>query len=528
MDVAPLTDPTHMDQSPGVLWTTINTAEAIPGVSTPLNWSFYRDAIEAGIRGSWVDLGVLPTSADTLPTDPGQCFTGMFFGRLATNLDQWRYVADRMPGTSGDAMEQQFFGTVRPGVASAIIRRRYPFVAVKAPAAAVRAARTVRALRADAHRWWRECLSRIDNGQARAVLIDAEAMFARATRPHLVASMIASGVFEQVVANANRVGQPGAERTLLTGMGAFEETVMMTAIWEASRGRRTIDDVVRHFGYHGPAEGEISSRSWREDRTPLTALVDRYAEMADARDPRSRQEARIRERKAAERLLLRATAGHRQPAVRTILRLAHTYLTLREVGRAVFLYAFDAGRAAAREHGHDLVRSGELDDPDDVFFLSMSELRAELPSNVRELVAFRRARHAHHQLVTVPSAFVGLPTSVPLSDPVEDATAAVAGIGVSPGIVEATARVIHDQAKADDLDDGDVLVCHTTDPSWSSLFLAASAVVIDIGSAMSHGAIVARELGIPCVINTTDGTRRIPSGARVRVDGGAGTVDILS
>ena len=72
-----------------------------------------------------------------------------------------------------------------------------------------------------------------------------------------------------------------------------------------------------------------------------------------------------------------------------------------------------------------------------------------------------------------------------------------------------------------------MLVCHTTDPSWSSYFFVASAVVIDIGGMLSHGAIVARELGIPCVISTGNGTSTIRSGDRVLVDGDAGTVEIL-
>jgi pyruvate,water dikinase len=94
-------------------------------------------------------------------------------------------------------------------------------------------------------------------------------------------------------------------------------------------------------------------------------------------------------------------------------------------------------------------------------------------------------------------------------------------------VVEGTARVIVHQDQTEDLADGDVLICHTTDPSWTSLFLVASAVVIDVGSAMSHGAIVARELGIPCVINTGHGSQVIPTGAQIRVDGSAGTVRIL-
>jgi pyruvate,water dikinase len=97
---------------------------------------------------------------------------------------------------------------------------------------------------------------------------------------------------------------------------------------------------------------------------------------------------------------------------------------------------------------------------------------------------------------------------------------------VSPGVVEGVARVM---SGADDgeLDDGEILVCHTTDPSWAPLFLLASALVVDIGGAMSHCALVAREIGLPCVINTGDGTTVINTGDRIRVDGDAGTVEVL-
>jgi phosphoenolpyruvate synthase/pyruvate phosphate dikinase len=93
--------------------------------------------------------------------------------------------------------------------------------------------------------------------------------------------------------------------------------------------------------------------------------------------------------------------------------------------------------------------------------------------------------------------------------------------------VEGTARIITDHAKAYELAEGEILVCELTDPGWTPYFEIAAAVVIDIGGPLSHGAIVARELGVPCVINTGNGTRRIPAGARVRVDGGTGTVNLL-
>ena len=101
-------------------------------------------------------------------------------------------------------------------------------------------------------------------------------------------------------------------------------------------------------------------------------------------------------------------------------------------------------------------------------------------------------------------------------------------MGVSPGIAEGTVRVVQDadSDQADDFEPGDILVCSITDPSWAPLLSVAAAVVIDIGGPLSHGAIVARELGIPCVINTVDGSRRLRTGDRVTVDGGAGSVRV--
>jgi pyruvate,water dikinase len=95
-------------------------------------------------------------------------------------------------------------------------------------------------------------------------------------------------------------------------------------------------------------------------------------------------------------------------------------------------------------------------------------------------------------------------------------------------VYEGTARVITDPDDAEDLLDGEILVCETTNPSWASYFLVAGAVVVDIGGPLSHGPIVAREMGIPCVINTRDARQVIRTGDLLRVDGTAGVVEILS
>lgn len=88
--------------------------------------------------------------------------------------------------------------------------------------------------------------------------------------------------------------------------------------------------------------------------------------------------------------------------------------------------------------------------------------------------------------------------------------------------------MITDALDCDQIEPGEILVCHTTDPSWASAFHLVSAVVIDVGSVASHGAIIAREFGIPCVINTGDGTGALRTGDIIRVDGTAGTVTVLT
>jgi phosphoenolpyruvate synthase/pyruvate phosphate dikinase len=120
---------------------------------------------------------------------------------------------------------------------------------------------------------------------------------------------------------------------------------------------------------------------------------------------------------------------------------------------------------------------------------------------------------------------VAIPAKIEASDAAQTGDE-IAGLAVSPGVVEGRARVVLDAATSE-LEPGEVLVCETTDPSWASLFLVASALVIDIGGALSHGAIVARELGVPCVINTRVGTRRLRTGDLLRVDGDAGMVTVL-
>ena len=151
-----------------------------------------------------------------------------------------------------------------------------------------------------------------------------------------------------------------------------------------------------------------------------------------------------------------------------------------------------------------------------------------------ETVRQRRADYMRLEQLEPPFLFVGRtdgPDTWPRRDAVSANTLAVgdvlAGMSGCPGRAEGIARVVLDSNDPFALQPGDILIAPITDPSWTPLFVPAAAVVVDVGAPLSHAIIVSRELGIPCVISATGATRRIPNGARVRVDGSTGVVTVL-
>jgi pyruvate,water dikinase len=182
------------------------------------------------------------------------------------------------------------------------------------------------------------------------------------------------------------------------------------------------------------------------------------------------------------------------------------------------------------------VEAGAFDEIEDYGFLRSSEVEDCIadPHRFTDRIRERRAEYRHLQELTPPFVFVGR-TDGPDTWARRDAPAegmlgqgeVLAGMPGCPGQAEGIARVILDSNDPTALEPGDILVAPITDPSWTPLFVPAAGVVVDVGAALSHAIIVSRELGIPCVISATDATRRIPNGARIRVDGSTGAVTVL-
>lgn len=519
----------HRAGSSTTAWTRVNTIEAVPSTLTPLSASaFWDDPSERGLHAGYAEIGVLPHASSKLPPSADERIMAIVYGRLAANVDTVRHFADRMPGTSGDSVELSIFGSLRPGIRSEPSRRRYPVIAAKMPYAVARLPGRVHATRRQIDTWWRDrTITRppATPEEARTLLAEASARFSTAMRYHLEATMIAQAFFEQISALSRASGREGAETTLCTGYGGLEESQVLQGLWAASRGRLPVADLVTRFGFLGQGTGELAKPSWRQDPTALERLVEVYRQRTAGTEPAEVEREQAARRRAAVNDLLGNTSVATRSSAKVVFELARRYIPLREVGKAAYVQVIDAGRCAATALGDHLAGRGYLDEPGDVFNLGLHELLDGATDGLRSLVAERRQLHTRYDALDVPLNWVGEP-ALGETDASVPATTVLKGLPVCAGRVEGVVRVVTDP-DVDAFAEGEILACVLTDPSWMPLLSMASAAVIDIGGPMSHCAISARELGIPAVINTKDGTRVLRTGDRVRVDGAAGTVEIL-
>jgi phosphohistidine swiveling domain-containing protein len=514
-----------------VTWTTGNVAEAFPGVFTTLGYTFIEEPLEMAFRKMFVRMGVFTAREIYLPDRAeDMCFT-LFDGRAAANIDKFRDIAGLMPGTSASAVEQQLFGYVRPETVDDNSRRRYPAIAAKAPLLVATMPRVHDRMVVGLRSWRLDALARVeglDRAGCLALLSDARERFEKIMILHLVVALVSSGLAERVSTALAGLDLSELETAVLSGVGADENQVAAD-LWALAQDRITLGDFTDRHGYHGRDEGQLSGVSWREDPSPVLARLDDYRSI-DADDPRAPQRRSAQQLTARRQAMARVRAAAprlQRPVLSATMRMTARFLALREQGKAGYLMTFDVGRACLRRLGADLVAAGSLSQRDDVFHLSYDALRSGCLSDELSEISRRREQFADRQLRRLPKAWAGRPQIVSVEDLSADCEAtAVTGVAASPGVVTGRARVVFDPVTTE-LDEGDILVCETTDPSWVALFLVAGAVVTDYGGLLSHGPIVARELGIPCVCGTEIGSRRIRDGQLIRVDGDAGLVEIL-
>ncbi|TAM65688.1 PEP-utilizing enzyme [Mycobacterium sp.] len=522
-------NPLHQPGRAETHWSTVNVGEALPGVATPLGWSIWSDIGDRMCRDLSYAIGVFDSAERMQPAAGPDRIITTFFGRIAMRSEWLATVGDRMPGTTGAVAIAGMLGEAPPTMTFAPTMRRYPVIAYRLPYAALTMPGRVRRLAPQVDAWWRNEIPRLtdtDLAGAVAIFDGATRRFSETMTAHGIALFAAiTPLVNALTALVKRTGI--GDVGVLSGTGGAEMS-MIEDIWKASRGELTLEQVVANQGFHGPLEGEISSRVWRENPAPVAAVIQSYAATDEEASPLARERAARARLPKVQAELLAALPATARPGVRLLLNHAARTIPLRGVGKASFLQALDVARASARRVGEHLTISGALADASDVFYLTVEEIVHGLPGDVQSLVDRRRERRAEYQRLELPSWWRGTPqpTVIQSADDSSGDDVVLTGIAAGSGVVEGPVRVIHDPAVVE-VEPGEILVAPTTDPSWASIMFVSSALVVDIGSVLSHAAVVARELGLPCVVNTRTGTRRLRDGDLVRVDGTAGTVQLI-
>ncbi len=530
-------DPTgslHTESKPGQFWSTTNLGEAMPGVASHLGWSIWGKGSDLGIRDCFVRLGALPKSEVRVDPDPNKRTSGIFYGRAALNVNFFCEMGGLLPGSGPDMIAKQLLGEVPAGVPLARSKRRMGHVLTKMPREMITIRKNVISRAKPMHTWWESMvpkLATMDEATAKATLAEADDRFTEAIKIQAGGVFIGvQGVYDQLLLLIKKAGLDAAQANAITaGQGSHAETEIIFDLWRLGNDQLDLDTFIKRHGYHGPEVGEISSVSWRENPEPIKRLAGQYKGRPD---PHGQAEERVRGRIAAEADLLAKLPRTKRAGAKLVLKMAVARIPLRGVAKATYLQVMDIARGSARRLGDLLAADGRIADREDIFLFTVEELTAPvLPSNMRAIADERRVQREEFKRHDIPTHWEGTPTPFELAPLGTGSEAAcegsvVQGIGASGGIIEGPVRIVHDPAFSE-IEPDEILVCVTTDPSWAAVLYVSSALVTDIGGLLSHAAVVAREIGVPCVVGTGNGTKVLKDGDVVRVDGNEGTITLL-
>jgi phosphohistidine swiveling domain-containing protein len=565
LQARPRTRPLTDAVPPGQTWTRANIRDVLPDLPSAFSRSVTAIWLEEGVRTHLKEYGVR--------LDPDVPVVTFIHGRPVFN--ECIYRAGDLLGVSRDGMQAEFGGTAAADNGVPVWDRskalRHPMILLRATAVALAAPRSasayikrVRTIRTELNgldlqpmtdgelvRRIRDVSAEVGVDLARnalgvaAAVANAQYPVLSALRRHptpraVLARLVAGG--EPSVSTRQIDDLVGIAQVMRAWSGASDFTRTITAeysstqywqdrlppkLWTMIRSWLTL------YGHRGPFESDVSSPRYVEDLGLLASSL--FPLVADS-EPNAL--AGILERRRTEAELVwqevewlcgrwrRRWMGRQ---VRSINRLQ----ALRESVRSEGIAAVVPIRRMVLELGHRLQQRGRLCESSDVWHLSLEELEravAQAEFAVDVAVVRELARRAAWRRIEVPNCFTSEEVaSISFHSTAVDATATTLhGNGVSPGVVEGAVCVLQAPSESHRFPSGAVLVAPATDPGWTPIFARAVGVVVELGGALSHAGIVAREYGIPCVANIDGVTRTLRDGDLVRVDGSAGLVSIVS
>ncbi|OWA14770.1 PEP-utilizing enzyme, partial [Streptomyces sp. CS057] len=250
---------------------------------------------------------------------------------------------------------------------------------------------------------------------------------------------------------------------------------------------------------------------------------------AGRRFEEGRRKARLMEQEVLSRLRTLPDGDWKADETRRMIDRVRTFIGYREYPKYGIVCRFFVYKQALLAEAERLVREGVLSGKEDAFFLTFQEFHEAVRSRRvdEQLVRRREEAFRSYRALTPPRVLTSDGEALTGAYRRDDVPAgALTGLPVSAGTVEGRARVVLDMAEAD-LEAGDILVTVFTDPSWSPLFVGIAGLVTEVGGLMTHGAVIAREYGLPAVVGVDRATRLIRDGQRIRVHGADGYVELL-
>ena len=289
------------------------------------------------------------------------------------------------------------------------------------------------------------------------------------------------------------------------------------------------------YGMRGVGEIDVTRTRWHEAPTTLVPLIlsniRNFEPGAGSRKfEQGRQEAAKKERELRERLKQLPDGEEKAAETQRMISRLRNFMGYREYPKYGIVSRYFVYKQALIEEAGRLMRANVLQSQEDIYYLTLQELREVVRTHEldAQIVSQRKAEHERNRKLTPPRIFTSDGESVTGAYKRADLPAgALAGLAVSAGVVEGRARVLSDLADAE-LEAGDILVTTFTDPSWTPLFVSIKGLVTEVGGLMTHGAVIAREYGLPAVVSVENATHLIKDGQRIRVHGTDGYVEILA
>ncbi|MFG2577202.1 rifamycin-inactivating phosphotransferase [Streptomyces sp. NPDC048481] len=299
--------------------------------------------------------------------------------------------------------------------------------------------------------------------------------------------------------------------------------------------REAIEGYLDRYGMRCVGEIDITRPRWSERPTTLLPVILDHVRnfgpgAAAQRFERGRQKASRKEQEVLSRLRALPDGEAKAAEAKRMIDRLRTFIGYREYPKYGIISRYFVYKQALMREAESLARDGVLADAEDVFYLTFQEFHEAVRSRRVDEGLVRRRKEAFrsYEALTPPRVLTSEGEAVSGSYRRDDVPAgALTGLPVSAGTVEGRARVVLDMADAD-LEAGDILVTAFTDPSWSPLFVGIAGLVTEVGGLMTHGAVIAREYGLPAVVGVEGATRLIRDGQRIRVHGTEGYVEILS